>query len=153
MAFILLLLPGIGKSYAQTAVVAASSESAGANGTVSLSLGQVFFTSTTAVDINLSRGVQQPYEIMTTLGAENETIALDLSVYPNPTANHLHLKVEDTTLLTYQLFSSQGKLLDTSSISNYSTRIDLAAHPSAAYFLVVLKEGCKVKSFKVLKSN
>jgi len=153
VAFILLLFFVMGKSCAQTATVATCSEANGVNGTVSFSLGQVFYTSTAAGNNTLSRGIQQPYEITTTLGAEIETIALDLSVYPNPTANHLNLKVEDSTLLTYQLFNSQGILLEANGIKNFSTRIELAAYPSAAYFLVVSKEGRKVKSFKVIKSN
>jgi hypothetical protein len=147
------LLLGLGSAEAQVAEAASGGDASGPEGSVSYSVGQVFYVSATGENGSLSSGVQQPYEISSVLGIEDKSISLELSVYPNPTADYLTLKVEETTDLTYQLFNIQGIMISNERISSHATEIDLASQPSAAYFLTVFKENKKVKTFKIIKNN
>ncbi|MFT7055972.1 MAG: hypothetical protein ACJAR3_001602 [Roseivirga sp.] len=147
------LFLGLGVVHAQEAATAAGGEATGISGIASYSMGQVFYTAIAGVNGSAMHGVQQSYDISTTLGIEDETIALELSVYPNPTADYLNLKVDDADQLTYQLYNSQGRMLGSNAVRSNSTSIDLASQPSATYFLIVLKDGRKIKTFKVIKNN
>ena len=68
----------------QEVITTTGREATGVGGTVSYSIGQVFFTTVTGTNGNIIQGVQQPYEIYITLDIGKN---LELSVYPNPTTN------------------------------------------------------------------
>ena len=106
------LLLGFGGLHAQESPTATGGEATGTGGTASYSVGQVVYTTNTGTNGSVAQGVQQPYEISTTVGINETTINLELSVYPNPTINYLTLKVEKTEGLTFQLYDLQGKVIE-----------------------------------------
>jgi len=147
------LLLGLGGLHAQETVTTAGSEATGTGGTASYTVGQVVYTTTaTGTNGSVAQGVQQPYEISTTVGINEISINLELSVYPNPTTDYLTLKVEKTEGLTFQLFDMQGKLIKSKTVNNTSTDISLAEQPTATYFLKVVKNNQLVKTFKIIKN-
>ena len=152
MTCLVLLFLGLGGLQAQDALTAAGGEASGSGGSSSYSVGQVLYTSSTGSNGIVTHGVQQAYEIFVTVGMEETNINLELSVYPNPTANYLNLKVEDTDKLIYQLYDLQGRMLANAEVMSNSTRINLEGQPASTYFLVVLKENKIIKTFKVIKS-
>ena len=80
---------------------------------MSYSIGQVFYITNTGSDGTVGQGVQQAYEISSTLGIEAyEAITLDLEIYPNPTVDYLTLDVKDFKFaeLDYVLFDMRGNL-------------------------------------------
>ena len=83
-----LLFFGLGGLHAQESVNGSGGEATGTGGTASYSLGQVVYTTNTGTNGSVVQGVQQPYEISTTLGINETSINLELSVYPNPTNNY-----------------------------------------------------------------
>jgi len=149
MAFLLL---GLGGLHAQESPTASGGEATGTGGTASYSVGQVVYTTNTGTNGSVAQGVQQPYEISTTVGINETFINLELSVYPNPTTNYLTLKTDDNTNLSYQLYDMQGKVIETKKISSNATNISLEAQPTASYFLSVVKDNQIVKTFKVIKN-
>lgn len=153
MALFTVLIFGLGGLKAQVAEPAAGGEALGPGGSAGYSVGQLFYTAAEGFDGSVFSGVQHAYEISSTLGVGDESILLDLSVYPNPTVDYLTLKVEETAQLTYQLHNVQGVIIDEKRVSGYSTEIDLAAQPSATYFLTILKNNMKVKTFKIIKND
>ncbi|MCF6364813.1 MAG: T9SS type A sorting domain-containing protein [Bacteroidales bacterium] len=152
ITYIAFLLLGIGGLHAQESPVAAGGKATGAGGTVSYSVGQVVYTAHTGTTGSISQGVQQPYEIYTTVGINEISVNLELSVYPNPTDGYLTLKSEDSSNLSYQLFNIQGKIIEDKIISSTSTDISLESQASAAYFLNVLKNNQVIKTFKIIKN-
>lgn len=150
IAFLLLSL-GL---HAQQAITPAGSEATGTGGTASYTVGQVVYT-TTGTNESVAHGVQQPYEISTTLGINETTINLGLSVYPNPTSNYLQLKVtsEKVEGLTYQLYDLQGIVIESKKVSNTSTTVVMENLPTATYFLRISDNNQIVKIFKIIKSN
>jgi len=146
------LLLGLGGLHAQESPTAAGGEGTGAGGTASYSVGQVVYTTNRGTNGSVAQGVQQPYEISTTVGINETSINLEMSVYPNPTTNYLTLKVEDNSNLSYQLYDLQGKVIENKKINSNSINISLEEKPTAAYFLNVINNNQIVKTFKVIKN-
>jgi hypothetical protein len=146
------LLIGLGGLQAQETVATTGSEATGIDGTASYTVGQVVYTTATGTNGSVVQGVQQPFEISTTLGVNETTINLELSVYPNPTTNFLTLKVEKIENLHYQLIDLQGKLIESKTVSSNSSNISLENQPTAIYFLKVTKNNHLIKTFKVIKN-
>jgi len=148
MAFLLL---GLGGLHAQESPTATGGEATGTGGTASYSVGQVVYTTNTGSNGSVAQGVQQPYEISTTVGINETSINLELSVYPNPTTNYLTLKTDNNENLSYQLYDIQGKVIENKKVNSNATNISLEGQPTATYFLNVVKNNQIVKTFKIVK--
>lgn len=155
-AFLLLGLRICGL-HAQEALPAAGGNASGSGGSVSFSIGQVFYNTDKDGNSSVTQGVQQPYEITVTTGLEDiKWINLDCSVYPNPTTNYLTLKVDASTKvsiqsLSYQLHDMNGKLIRFEKVENLETQIDMTNLVSESYLLEVINRKKIVKSFKIIK--
>jgi hypothetical protein len=149
---IVFLLLGIGGLHAQESPTAAGGEATGTGGTSSYSVGQVVYTTATGTNGSVAQGVQQPYEISTTVGIKETSINFELFVYPNPTTDYLTLKVDDFETLNFHLIDLQGKIIENKKVTASSTTIKMEALPKAVYFLNVTKNNRIVKTFKVIKN-
>jgi hypothetical protein len=138
--------------HAQESPTAAAGEATGTGGTASYSVGQVVYTTATGTNGSVAQGVQQPFEISTTVGINETSINLELSVYPNPTTDYLTLKVADNSNLNYQVYDLQGKVIENKKVTANSTTISLEGQPTATYFLSVTKNNQVVKTFKIVKN-
>ena len=144
---------------AQTAVPASGGNGSGTGGTVSYTIGQVGYSTNTALSGSVSHGAQQPYEIsVVTASEEAEDISLTFSVYPNPSSDYIRLKIEnhETGNLIYQLFDMRGILLEEKKIESNETTILMQNYFQGIYFLKVVKADKSVteklmKTFKVIK--
>ena len=150
------LLLGLGGLHAQESPTATGGEATGSGGTASYTVGQMVYTTHTGTNGSIAQGVQQPYEISTTVGINEKTINLEMSVYPNPTTNYLQLKVDASTSLSnqqiaYQLIDMQGRVIENKKVDANSTAITMESLPKAVYFLNVVKNKQIVKTFKVIK--
>ena len=152
MTIITFLLLGIGVTNAQETVTTTGGEASGTGGTASYSVGQVVYTTATGTNGSVAQGVQQPYEISTTVGIKETSINLELSVYPNPTTDYLTLKVADFETLNFQLIDLQGKIIENKKVTASNTTIKMGALPKAVYFLNVTKGNQLIKTFKVIKN-
>jgi len=152
MTSVAFLLLGLGGLHAQESLTATGGEATGTGGTASYSVGQVVYTTNTGTNGSVAQGVQQPYEISTTVGINETSINLEMSVYPNPTKNYLTLKTEDNSNLSYQLYDLQGKVIENKKVNANSTNITMEALPKASYFLTVTDNKKIVKTFKVIKN-
>ncbi|MFT6844835.1 MAG: hypothetical protein ACJAUV_001023 [Flavobacteriales bacterium] len=146
------LLLGLGGLQAQESPTAAGGEATGTGGTSSYSLGQVVYTTATGTNGSVAQGMQQPYEISVTIGVNETTINLELSVYPNPTTNYLTLKVDDFETLNFQLIDLQGKVIENKKVTATTSTIEMEELPKAIYFLKVTKDNQLIKTFKVIKN-
>jgi hypothetical protein len=151
MMSVAFLLLGIGGLQAQESPTATGGEATGAGGTASYSVGQVVYTSAAGTNGSVSQGVQQPYEISTTVGINETSINLEMSVYPNPTTDYLTLKVADLETLNFQLIDLQGKVIANKKVTNATTIIKMEELPKATYLLKVTNNKQVVKTFKIIK--
>ncbi len=151
VAFVLL---GLGGLHAQENTVATGSEATGSGGSSSYTVGQVVYTTDTGTNGSVAQGVQQPYEISTSVGMEVTQINLELVAYPNPTNNRLTFNIGNynNEKLTYQLYDMQGKLLDSKQVVNSSTTIGMQDLPVSTYLLNVLDNNSLLKTLRIVKN-
>jgi len=154
---LLLFVVGITGLQAQVSVLTTAGNALGSSGSVSYSVGQVFYTTNNGTNGSVAQGVQQPFEITTVTGIEEaKGISLFGSVYPNPTIDVIQLKIETSKSLSsqslrYELFDIQGKLLDSKELDAEVTNIVMGKLCAASYFLKVIQLNTEIKTFKIIK--
>ena len=159
---ILLLSLGL-TAQAQQATVVAGGTASGNGGTVSYSIGQVVYTTSTGTNGSVAQGVQQAYEITAVTGIEEaKGISLEVSAYPNPTTDYLTLTIGISNSLndepmSYKLYDMNGKVIETQKIINDQTIIVMSNLLPANYFLTLVKtmdgkSPQEVKTFKITKN-
>jgi hypothetical protein len=138
---------------AQNSTNTTGGEASGTGGTVSFSLGQVFYTTVSSGDGEIEQGVQHAYEIIT-VGSNDTRLNISLNAFPNPTSEILILQINNynNEILLYQLLDLNGKIVESGKISLSQTQINTSLLPISTYFLDVSNlENKKVQSFKILK--
>jgi hypothetical protein len=139
---------------AQNSVNSSGGDATGSGGTLAYSVGQVVYTTNADASGTVSQGVQQAYEIFT-LKVKEPIRNISLSVFPNPTVNHLNLQISDYNQekLSYFLFDLQGKLIKNGKIRAKQTQISTSGLPSATYILYIRnKNKQNLQSFKIIKN-
>jgi len=139
---------------AQEAILATGSNVTGSGGKVSYSVGQIAYTSQVGSNGSITQGIQQPYEIFSTVDIENAKINLEMSVFPNPTTDNLTLTINDIEFsnLTFQVFDVNGKLLQRKKIAGNQTAIDFGKYSTGIFFLKIMQRKLEIKSFKIIKN-
>lgn len=147
------ILLGLGSMNAQETIITAGSDVNGSSGKISYSVGQIFYTEDSGIAGSVLKGIQQSYEIYSTLGNEEFNIDLKMVVFPNPTSDLLSLSVADTEFagMSYQLNDVNGRQLENSALASSTTSIHLEHYPSAMYFLQVMQRQKIIKIFKIIK--
>lgn len=150
--YLLFLLLGFSYTYAQQSVNAAGGNGTGTGGSISFSVGQLDYVSASGANGSVSQGVQQAIEIYT-LGTDAiPSIKLECSIYPNPTADLLFIKNENSDLtFHYQLFDISGKMMASSSKMVQLDQIDMTSFVSGTYLLRIQTNNNLTKSFKIIK--
>ncbi len=140
--------------FGQQSVNASGGNVANSKGSVSYSIGQVAYVSISNTNGSVSQGVQQAYQI-STLNFEEQVFNFSLSVYPNPTADNLTLRVGNykQESLMYRLLDSEGKLVSEAKLQGQETVIEMYQLSTSIYFVEVHHEDKKVQSFKIIKIN
>lgn len=142
--------------HAQEAISSAGGNtSAGGQGSLSYSVGQVVYITVTGTTGSILQGVQQPYEISVINGIEEtRDINLLVSAYPNPTNDHLMLRVDNSevTNLSFELYDTSERLLDSGILSENENLIDMSRFMPAIYFLKVTENNKEIKTFRIIKN-
>lgn len=154
------LVPGLVSLQAQESVNATGGNASGSGGSVSYSVGQLVYTTNTGTSGSVAEGVQQAYEIsVVTALEEAKGINLSLSAYPNPTTDYLTLSIDnsvktnhDFSLLSYQLYDMNGKLLQSEKINEAQTQIAMGNFIRASYLLTVSQNNTTLKTFRIIKN-
>ena len=126
----------------------------GNSGLITYSVGQVAIDFSTGNNGSLYQGVQQPYEIFSTLGNGILNINLKLIAYPNPTTDQLVLSIENIQgkKYYYQLFNINGKTLLSNKCLENKTNINLNEFPSNTYLLSIIENNAVIKTFRIIKN-
>jgi hypothetical protein len=150
----LLFSLGLLTTNAQQATVASGGNASGTTGSVSYSVGQVVYTTSTGSNGTVAQGVQQPYEISEVLSSPDfSELVKDLKIFPNPTTDVLTLSMSNATnlALDYQMVDMNGKVILTQKSIGNETNITVSSFPSAIYFLKITNQNKEVKTFKIIK--
>lgn len=139
--------------FGQENTVASGGNASNASGSVSYSVGQVFYTGAEGENGSINQGVQQPFLAEIITGVELKEIALQL--FPNPTNELAFLKVgpEYIGLLSYSLYDESGRLIHSSLLNNQENPIQLSGNSSGIYLLHVQDSNQIIKSFRIIKTQ
>ena len=149
--FLGLGLPGL---RAQETIPATGSNATGISGTVSYTVGQVFYETNLGPGGSAAQGVQQPYEIYVVTGLEPYSdINLIFTAYPNPTPGILTLKIENDIKknMSYCLYTPEGKLTENRNIVEAETTITMSGLVPGTYLLKIYEKKKELKIFKIVK--
>jgi Secretion system C-terminal sorting domain len=153
LSFCFLFFLGLTGLQAQEAITVTGGNASSSGGSVSYSLGQVVYTTSSGSNGTVSQGVQQPFEISTVTGTKETNITLQCVVYPNPTNDYIKLKIVNykTGKLFYQLYDINGKLLENKKAEDNETNISMENLVSGTYLLKVTDNQKEVKTFRIIK--
>ena len=151
LIFFLLILVCVPYAFSQESVNASGADAIGSGGSVSYSIGQVMFTTTSSNSGIVIQGIQQAFEIYTN-GIIQTELNISVAISPNPTAENLTLQISDynNEKLSFLFHDLQNKLLESGQIASPKTQIKTSHLSSGIYFLDIYNhENKKVQSFKI----
>lgn len=159
---------------AQSGIVVSSGDiSEDEIGSVSYSIGQIFYQSYRdgPDGLQMNEGLQQPFEFeLITLKEDDPEIELitralstkdpalhediEISLYPNPFSNHVNVELtqlEDK--VDCYVLDGLGRLILKKQLTDLSTRIDLLDFPSGIFYLTLVQNETPIKSIKLIKQQ
>ncbi len=162
-AFVLMALLGCGCLHAQQAITFCGGDVTSRAGSLSFSGGEVAVKTSIApavTVVNITRsfteGVQVPYTSRDNQRYEgiDDALALQVSVYPNPTTKHVTLECSESQRLTYTLFGTNGQILQKGTYVGGQEQIDMQPYAAGNYMLQVANEDNTQKNvYKIIKAN
>lgn len=138
---------------AQESLNASGGDITTSSGSLSYSIGQLFYNTYTNDEASVQQGVQQAFEIYT-LSTEELAQPISMRVYPNPTTNSLSLKIEDyqQEKMNYQIYDLNGRKVGQGKVTSKETDINMSDFASATYLIYVLDQDNKTnQTFKIIK--
>ena len=150
------------------AITCSGGTATGYGGTVSFTIGQLFFKTVTTEQGAIHEGIQKPFSnhIIDAIAEINDKQLL-ATVFPNPTSESLALRIKENELagnnFSLQLLDMNGILLISKQISTTETCIEMHCFPCAFYMLRIFnsdsiqkisdkKKNVLVKTFKIIKN-
>ena len=151
---LLLFLSIYGLYDAQQAIIPAGNNAQSGTGSVSYSVGQIFYEPQMSATGKITPGVQQPYEIFTLATNEN-AVQSTISVYPNPVKDFLTVDFNTEKLenSSYQLFDVSGKIIIQGNLKSAKSQISASSLATGMYILRITNAGKIVKTFKIIKNK
>lgn len=139
-------------SFGQKNTVSSGADASGTGGTFSYSIGQIDYSNSVSANETVSEGVQQPYELYTIVGI-NEENSIISAIYPNPVDNYLTLELKQVLQNhSAHILDSKGKEIDVVSLIEITTKINLSDYSSGIYHLTIKKDNVEIESLKILKN-
>lgn len=134
---------------AQTAVTTTGGTAAGAVGSFSYSVGQPATLNASNDSKSAHEGVMQPATYRVESISEAQDIAV--SIFPNPTSDGVTLQRDYTDKpLTVELYSADGRRLETSDWETATMRLDMSRYAAGSYILKVNTDN-RISTYKITK--
>lgn len=139
--------------YAQNNTVSSGGNAQGFNGSVSYSIGQVFYMSTEGENGSINQGVQQPFDSEIITGIEHQEITLE--IYPNPASNELRLNIleDNHAELRAELLDATGKIIQEKKSLNAKNIFAITDVSDGMYIVAIYKQNVLMKSYRIIKSK
>ena len=156
IVFIMLMLGPAAQ--AQEAIPAGGGEGSGSSGSISFSVGQVFYQLHETDQGSLLEGVQQPYEIFVVTSMEDvKGITLFFQAYPNPVSHQLTLQIDRELSgvsqdLSYQMVDIRGRVVEQGKIVSERSFIGMADKHPGVYLLKISDHHTELKTFRIIKN-
>ena len=147
---ILLCLSFLINLKAQRNVLSSGGDLNSNHGSVSFSIGEIFYTSK-GLSYNMTEGLQHGFVI----NPIYTRVRLHISIYPNPTSDLVFFKVENLNFLnlSYILYDVTGITIMKGQIIDTKSFISLNELASQTYILLCLRGTIEQNVFKIIKIN
>jgi hypothetical protein len=140
-------------AFAQVSTNSAGGTAMGSQGTAHSTLGQVFYGELTGSNGSVNIGVQQPFEVLTSI--DNMLNAkLSVSTYPNPVKDVLILDIENFKNETYtsRLTDLNGREIQQLSVDKKTTQFDFSHLAKGTYVLSLIDNNQNRNTYKIIKN-
>lgn len=140
-------------AFAQQGIHASGGNASGTGGSVSYSVGQVFYSSQSSSSGTLVQGVQQPFELVVTEVKSSVNALVKCEAFPNPAIKDLKIRIsgEMAENATWRILDLKGVTVLNGNLNQSETIVSLADLPMAAYSLQIFSGEKEMQSFKVIK--
>lgn len=136
-------------SNGQKAVVTAGGDAFGSGGSISYSIGQVAYSSSTGGLVN--EGVQQPYELFIT-SVDASFAAFDMNLFPNPTSDEFIIDMKNyVDGISADVFDTHGSLIENRRLLSNRTAVDVSNWAAATYLIRLTDASGKSASYSLIK--
>jgi hypothetical protein len=128
----------------------------GSSGSISYSIGQVFYTYIGDQSVyNVAQGIQH-HELIKSLNVVDTIESkAEVFVFPNPTADFVNVNLKGFDLVTgqqsYQLYNLQGRLIKQNAIDQIQSQVSLNNLPPSIYILRIYVNNKVLNTFKIIK--
>jgi hypothetical protein len=140
--------------YAQTGIITTGGNATSSSGSVSYSIGQVFYLTHESTAGKIHEGVQQAYEIFT-VDVPGVDAGVDISLFPNPANTHFIIRTGEiqSRKLRFQMIDLQGQMLESGDLNETETIIHVNSLSPSGYFINILSDDITIKTFKLIKHS
>jgi hypothetical protein len=128
----------------------------GSSGSISYSIGQVFYTYIGDQSVyNVAQGIQHQELIKSLNVVDTIDSKAEVFVFPNPTADFVNVNLKGFDLVTgqqsYQLYNLQGRLIKQNAIDQIQSQVSLNNLPPSIYILRIYVNNKVLNTFKIIK--
>jgi hypothetical protein len=128
----------------------------GSSGSISYSIGQVFYTYIGDQSVyNVAQGIQHQELIKSLNVVDTIESKAEVFVFPNPTADFVNVNLKGFDLVTgqqsYQLYNLQGRLIKQNAIDQIQSQVSLNNLPPSIYILRIYVNNKVLNTFKIIK--
>ena len=128
----------------------AGNSSTNANTQLTWTIGELIGSTASSDNSVLTQGFNQGSFLITAIDDVDNTL---INIHPNPTADFVNIIIKDKNLINYQYILSDvnGKATQQNKIENNITSVSFQELSSAVYFIQVVINNQKTKTFKIIK--
>lgn len=149
-------LCGVIKAQTVMPQVVSSSGGSGQNaqGSLDWTIGESVTTTVTDGTSTLTQGFQQPTLLIATSQKEYNEL-MQLLVYPNPTADYVTLKMDNTNdaQYNYRVFDAAGKLVSEGKATSANPNISFQGLASGQYTISLVGPKSTTQQISIIKQN
>jgi hypothetical protein len=137
-------------------IITSGNNATGSSGSVSYSIGQVFYTYIGVESVyNVAQGIQHQELNKSENIEEAIESKAEVFVFPNPTADFVNVNLNGFDLVTgqqsYQLYNLQGRLIKQNTINQIQSQISLNNLSPSIYVLRIYVNNKVLNTFKIIK--
>jgi hypothetical protein len=142
-------------TFAQTntlqVVGSAGNSTTSGNAQLNWTIGEPIVNTATSTNNVLTQGFNQGLLLITAIDDLKNT---SITIQPNPTSDFAIIKLDDPNLSNaqYTLTDINGKVIQQNKIENKQTSVSFQDLANATYFIQVLTNNQKSKTFKIIKN-
>ncbi|WP_258103555.1 T9SS type A sorting domain-containing protein [Marinoscillum sp. MHG1-6] len=148
------LLIGVSTAYSQSAITASGGDITSASGTISYSIGQLFYATLTTETGILVEGILHPSETIEIKALNNNSLeVLKIVPYPNPTSEKVVLNLDGISgdNPSFVLYDPKGKEVAKEIIQGNEILIEMEHLAPSTYYLVLNGLELDQRIYKIIK--